>query len=1023
MATLTKALATYTERRVQARGEQYYGEGRVRFTQAHANELVGEAHGTLLYSVVLRFDAGTLDVYCDCPYSEIAVCKHVWAAARLADDLDYFGSYPQPRRLALLADPDDSSSRLWAHELPPISGVSHVYAASSNYDAATQALMLRHGPAPSEDVHRWRGLLSSQPHPALARSSEARDEIWYVVNPGLGSMNLALGACNELELHPMRRKRRKDGTLGAATPLRRPPSNGELSALEALVWDLGHAGFDGVATLSDAAAQRLLPELCATGRVAVLDEQSGELVPLSFDAGEPWRLVIELAARDDQIVECTGQLVRHENAGETLALARVTPLGQELVVADKRIARLSPGSSKWLHAVCEAPLLLRACDVPDFLVAVTTTPDGPALGDLEGVGFTTARGKPVPTLRLEPSSARGRTLHGTLVFSYGKGLDLGAESGAQTLLDRRRRRLLLRDYEAELAAINLLETHQCVLARSAAEADGAGTRAFRVSVGYSEFTELADELLQRGWRLEAMGQRYRRASQFGIIVESGQDWLDVKGSAHYDGTAVELPRLLLAVRKQERWVRLDDGSFGLLPKEWLERLDALSELSDPKNGTLRVRAMQALLLDAALAAVPKVERDAGFSRLVESLRGFVEVEPLDEPKGFAGKLRGYQRRALGWLDALDRLELGGCLADDMGLGKTVVVLAWLLHRKTRRDGARRRRRPAAPRASLVVVPRSLLFNWQRECARFTPALRLLVHHGAERGELASRIEAHDIVLTSYGTLRRDIEALQQLDFDYVVLDEAHNIKNPETTSHRAARTLRSRRRLTLTGTPVENHLGELLAQLTFLNPGLFERLKHVQKAFERKRPSQTALESTIRTAVKPFVLRRTKEEVAKDLPERFEHTIYVQQSAAERKLYAELAEYYKQRLLQRRKLRQELGPSKNGNNAGRAAAEMLEALLRLRQAACHPGLIDETLRGQSSAKLDRLVTQLLELRSTGHKALVFSQFTQLLGVLGEQLTDAGVPFAYLDGKTRDREAAVHRFQDDPECGVFLKAVH
>jgi len=361
-------------------------------------------------------------------------------------------------------------------------------------------------------------------------------------------------------------------------------------------------------------------------------------------------------------------------------------------------------------------------------------------------------------------------------------------------------------------------------------------------------------------------------------------------------------------------------------------------------------------------------------------------------------LRDYQRDALGWFAFLRRFGFGGCLADDMGLGKTVMVLAWL-------DLLRATREAKAP--SLVVVPRSVVFNWIDETARFAPELKVLDFSGADRS--VARVHGHQLVLTTYGTLRRDALLLKDVEFEYVILDEAQAVKNANTAGSKAARLLRAKHRLALSGTPIENHLGELWSLFDFLNPGMLgTSSSFARHGVAAARRDAAALEVLSR-GVRPFILRRTKAQVAPELPPRSELTIRCELQGTQRELYDELRAHYRAALLNRI-LRDGMQKSK---------MQILEALLRLRQAACHPGLVDPRRASDPSAKFDALVPHLAEVREEGHKCLVFSQFTSLLALLRKRLDADNVVYEYLDGKTRDREERVKRFQKDPACGVFL----
>jgi SNF2 family DNA or RNA helicase len=419
-----------------------------------------------------------------------------------------------------------------------------------------------------------------------------------------------------------------------------------------------------------------------------------------------------------------------------------------------------------------------------------------------------------------------------------------------------------------------------------------------------------------------------------------------------------------------------------------------------KDGAIRYNRAQVGLLDALLASQPEVTCDEVFTRARDELRSFAGVRPVAPPESFVGELRGYQTEGLGWLHFLERFRFGGCLADDMGLGKTVQVLALL-------EGRRGNRPADTPRCSLVVVPRSLIFNWQQEAARFAPGLRVVDHTGIGRARDAAAFADADIVLTTYGTLRRDILLLKDVEFDYCILDEAQAIKNAASESAKAARLLRGRQRLALSGTPVENHLGELWSLFEFLNPGMLGAASTLKLGGGLRNPDADSRQLLAR-ALRPFLLRRTKEQVARDLPEKTEQTLYCDLEAEQRQQYDELRDHYRQALL-------------GGGNISKSQfkIQVLEALLRLRQVACHPGLVANKLADKPSAKLDALLPQLQQVLEGGHKALVFSQFTSFLGILRKRLDEEGIAYEYLDGRTRDRQAKVEHFQDDPDCKLFL----
>ena len=512
-------------------------------------------------------------------------------------------------------------------------------------------------------------------------------------------------------------------------------------------------------------------------------------------------------------------------------------------------------------------------------------------------------------------------------------------------------------------------------------------------------------LVSEGWRVEAEGQLFRSPSAIRVEINSGVDWFEVSGAAQFDDISLPLPRLLAALTRGEQTIALGDGTVGILPEDWLQKYGMLGELGSTEKNHLRFARHQAVLLDALIAAEAEFKTDEAFAQLRDQLRDFTGIERAEPPPGFMGQLRDYQKAGLGWMNFLARFGFGGCLADDMGLGKTVQALALLESRRTRRVRAPEQNgRDCGP--SLVVVPRSLVFHWKREAERFAPELRVLEHAGAARLRPGPHFAEYDVVLTTYGTLRRDALHFKDQRFDYCILDEAQAIKNASTLSAKAARLVRADHRLAMSGTPVENHLGELWSLFEFLNPGMLGRGSLLAGA--GRNPDARSREILSR-ALRPFILRRTKEQVARELPAKTEQTLYCDLEPREKKLYDELRDYYRARLLQ----------NTDGESIGKIRFQALEALLRLRQAACHPGLLDKKKAAEPSAKLGTLLAQLEQVLDEGHKALVFSQFTSLLAIVRQHLDHAGTRYAYLDGRTRDRQARVDEFQNNPDLKLFL----
>ena len=492
-------------------------------------------------------------------------------------------------------------------------------------------------------------------------------------------------------------------------------------------------------------------------------------------------------------------------------------------------------------------------------------------------------------------------------------------------------------------------------------------------------------------------------------VSSGIDWFDVDATIEFGDTRAALKDVRKAVRRRERYVKLADGSIGEIPAEWLEKYRYLFSMSEDEGENLRVASAQITLLDQLFAETGEgsIQADAEFMKRRETLREFERIEPRPLPVGLKAVLHPYQKAGVDWLHFLHDYGFGGCLADDMGLGKTVTALTLLLSLSESHE---------AKSASLLVLPRSLVFNWEREAARFTPGLRLLNHAGTGRAKDSAAFDDYDLVITTYGILLRDIEMLRKHRFHYAILDEAQAIKNPAAQSSRAARLISADHKLTLTGTPVENSTLELWSQFAFLNPGLLGSLEHFRGEFagaiEKHQDEMAA--AFLRRLVHPFLLRRTKDQVARELPPRTERVLYTEMEPGQRKLYDKTRDFYRAQIMG---VMEQEGTAQNAG-PGNARMKILEGLLRLRQIANHPRLVQPE-NTSVSGKFETLLETLETLRSEGHKALVFSQFVGMLTLLREALDARQIPYAYLDGKTKDRQLRVDSFQNSPDLPFFL----
>ncbi len=616
---------------------------------------------------------------------------------------------------------------------------------------------------------------------------------------------------------------------------------------------------------------------------------------------------------------------------------------------------------------------------------------------LEG-GDVCLHDRPSPRLYLTETA---RSLVAELAFGYGD-LEV-AGSNPEPLVQvpgAAGRRFLRRDLEAEFAAtlrLRELGLRMTEPGRFEVEGDAA-----------FEFLRRDLGALVRDWEVfgrEALrGHRVRSAPvQFRVKVAAGVDWLDLDLEAEAGGDPVAAREFLRALRSRSRYVRLGDGSHAVMPENWSEQVLPLLKDLGVRAKSTRLGRHMAPLLEELAGAVPAVEFAGGapWERLVAALRGGEAPPAWSPPAGFRGTLRPYQLQGYRWLRWMGELGLGCVLADDMGLGKTVQALALLLAEAEGRRGG----------PNLVVAPTSVVPNWEAEARRFAPGLRVVRYHGPKRGELVPDLRDRDLVITSYALLRRDLAALGEVPWNYVVLDEAQMIKNAATQTARAATRLPSVRRLALTGTPLENHLGELWSQFQFLAPGLLGSQRRFAEVFARPvAQGDDQARAGLRRRIRPLVLRRMKAEVAPDLPEKSESILWCEMGEEQALLYRTLLEGCREQVLAEVEARGVAG----------ARFSILEALLRLRQVCCHPQVLPGGVgAGVPSAKFDAFQAFAGEVLEEGHRLLVFSQFVRTLGLLREWFAAQGIAHLYLDGSTRDREERVRRFQEDPSVAAFL----
>lgn len=486
-----------------------------------------------------------------------------------------------------------------------------------------------------------------------------------------------------------------------------------------------------------------------------------------------------------------------------------------------------------------------------------------------------------------------------------------------------------------------------------------------------------------------------------VNVGSGIDWFSAELIVEFGKQKASLKQLHKSIRNKSKFVQLDDGTQGILPAEWIEKFEAWFQSGEIDDETLKIPKTNFSEISNLFGnEVLSSEITNELNTYAEVFSGVRSIPETIVPAELKATLRDYQKEGLNWLNMMDHFNFGACLADDMGLGKTVQIIAFILLQRTKHTH----------KTNLVVVPTSLLFNWLAEVDKFAPSLKICTHYGINRKKNTHHFGQFEIILTTYGMLLSDIRFLKEFRFNYIFLDESQAIKNPDSERYKAARLLASRNKVVLTGTPIENNTFDIYGQLSFACPGLLGNKQHFRDIYstpiDKFKNSKRAL--VLREKINPFILRRTKKQVAQELPEKTEMVIYCEMGEDQRKLYnareQELRDYIS---------------GKDEEEIARNSMHVLTGLTKLRLICNSPALLkEEEHYGDSSAKIEVLMEQ-IENKSTQHKILVFSQFVSMLNLVKKELEHKNIPFEYLTGQTKDRAERVNAFQDNPNVRVFL----
>ena len=981
-------------------GEFLYDD--VLLKQGNQHKVIAQVEDDGSYTVTLSRHGSDLWVDCSCPGRRSrAICPHIWAAILVADSKNYLlGTVGDGLCDIKYAD----SSIEWASD-------SRTSASAGQGNGQRRLKPQEPCPPKPAPNPEWQLALGALRFDRVRGAAwPAGREIYYVVQRSMAVMPTIVVQLRVRDRTTaggwgkLKRDSIEAGALPQADALDREILTAALGSDDG--WNYTRSRLNSELKLADAQAELLLPKMCRTRRCLLQWETSAEenlSDCLLWDDGPPWKFRLAFQAAAGDAWRLTGHFVRSRDRLELEQAAVVCKAG--LLATSTAISRLHVDASlSWIDLLRTRSILIPRGEIERFLKEFVSQPFVPDIDWPDDLKPQEIRSEPLPIVRIADSiySWNQRPpMNAILSFGYGDTEALFGR-GPHATYDASGRRIFWRDMEKEQQFGALLT--------------GLGLK-FRDDVWQAPgpFWEFAkkklpavlSELMSQKWHVEVAGRAFREGGPVDAALSSGIDWFDLDGFMDFGGgQRASIPELLRALELNQRTVDLPDGSIGIIPADFEAKYGVLAGMGRVEGQAIRFARNAASLLDALLASQEDVKTDEVFARMRENLARFQSIGPAPQPDGFEGQLRDYQREGLAWMHFLREFGFGGCLADDMGVGKTAQVLALL---ETRRELRAREAGGDGPAPSIAVVPRSLIYNWKQEAARFAPRLRILDYSGAERRDSFRQIADYDLVLCTYGTMRRDVVELQKLEFDYIILDEAQAIKNRDSDSAKAVRLLKGRQKLALSGTPVENHLGELWSLFEFLNPGMLGSASVFRGGKRSLRNPDGETRKLLGRAVRPFLLRRTKSQVARELPPKIEQTLYCELPADQRRLYNELRDHYRRQLLGR----------VDQDGIGKSKIQILKALLRLRQAACHPALLQRGRSDDMSAKLESLLPQLAEISSEGHKTLIFSQFTSFLDIVRKHLDRQQLTYAYLDGHTADRQAVVERFQNDPECPLFL----
>jgi len=962
LTRLTKDLGTLFLPIIRYRGKKYFKDGRVELTYIDKKLIKSQIRGNVLYRVSIDLkekDKGAVRIGCTCPFFRQGIpCKHIWATITAAEK--YFKEHK-----------------------------------ANNSDCESLSLSFK------EIFKRREWTETDSPR------------IWTPIQDFVPRYELMLKG-DLVIISAYEQYIKKDGKLGRTRKIKpKTLSRPELPKADRLIipflmtisigssYSYGGYFYDSYIdtfkeiSISPKDAGVLLPLLAETNR-CVVKNGAGSIVADPLKTLSTNRIKFIISAKKDKgnRLDLRPKLCIDDNPIRFSEALLINSL-PSMMIFNSRLYEISgPSYSVIKRALSKGLEKAKAQEVPQIVKYAIETARLEHLELPKELAPQTIEGlEPVCGLFLKIDDKK---LVAEPFFLYND-LKIDACSKEDVIFDEKNWAFLKRNRQKEQELLNkIVDTGLAI------------TKTGTFSASILSAPEILTLLDKKKIRLEAEnGKALKAGTLKHLNISSGIDWFDMDAQLHFGSEPIPLPQVISAYLKGQQTIKLNSGAQGILPLKWLQKHIKVLQLAktdytEDGKAVLRFPSSHALMIEHLLEEAQEAQTDNKFQHIKSRLRNFRGIKALNAPSNFHGKLRPYQKDALGWLSFLNDLGLGGILADDMGLGKTVQILAWLQRLKNKEKGT------APP--SLIVAPTSLVFNWQSEAERFTPNMSMKVYVGLGRKRLLKELEDTDILLTTYGIVRRDIESLSKLTFNYCILDESQYIKNPDSLTAKACRLIKARHRLCLTGTPIENHLGELWSQMEFLNPGILGKKElYIEKFAKPAASGDKAVIHSLKKLVSPFILRRTKEQVAKELPNKIESIIRCTMTQDQQKLYNQVRDHYRFSILQ----------AVESRGLQKSKMKVLEGLLRLRQIANHPALVG--VSNCSSGKFQQLVELLSETINSGHKILIFSQFTKMLALIKKELTDMEIAFEYLDGRTPQtrRKERVGNFQKNDKIRAFL----